>query len=182
MRQLFVATSTPIALNRTRGDFCKGVRLMAIDGVRFGMPDTPANADVFGRPGTTTNGRSIDGAYPQLRAIFLAETGTHIVVEAHITAWLNRRGSDRVPEHIHLMVSVENQKWSDRRTPRLVELPCTRGLSVEPLFGPVPRLPVSDIRWVMAGGESGPRARTYGATVDSRCPRPVSRCWRQHVR
>jgi len=74
MRQLFVATSTPIARDQTRGAFYKGMRLMAIDGVRFDMPDTPANAAAFGRPGTRRNGQPIDGAYPQLHAIFLAET------------------------------------------------------------------------------------------------------------
>ncbi len=84
MRQLFVVTSTPIALGRTRGAFYKGMRLMAIDGVRFDMPDTPANAAAFGRPGTRRNGESIEGAYPQIHAIFLAETGTHMVVEAYI--------------------------------------------------------------------------------------------------
>lgn len=84
MRQLFVATSRPIARGRTRGAFYKGMRLMAIDGVRFDMPDTPANAAAFGRPGTRRNGQSVDGAYPQLHAIFLAETGTHVVVEAYV--------------------------------------------------------------------------------------------------
>jgi hypothetical protein len=62
MRQLFVATSAPIAFHRTRGAFYKGMRLMAIDGVRFEMPDTPANAAAFGRPRTRRNGQSIEGA------------------------------------------------------------------------------------------------------------------------
>ncbi len=84
MRQLFVATSRPIALGQTRGAFYKGMRLMAIDGVRFDMPDTRANAAAFGRPGTRRNGQSIEGAYPQIHAIFLAETGTHLVVEAYL--------------------------------------------------------------------------------------------------
>ena len=84
MRQLFVATSAPIALDQTRGAFYKGMRLMAIDGVRFDMPDTPANAAAFGRPGTRRNGQFIEGAYPQIHAIFLTETGTHMVVEAYI--------------------------------------------------------------------------------------------------
>ena len=84
MRQLFVATSMPIAQDQTPGAFYKGMRLMAVDGVRFDMPDTPANAAAFGRPGTRRNGQSVDGAYPQLHAVFLAETGTHRVVEAYI--------------------------------------------------------------------------------------------------
>lgn len=32
-------------------------------------------------------------------------------------------------------------------------------LSVEPLLGPIPRLPLSNIDWVIVGGESGPGAR-----------------------
>ena len=34
-----------------------------------------------------------------------------------------------------------------------------RFLSVEPLLGPIPRLPLSGIHWVIVGGESGPGAR-----------------------
>lgn len=34
-----------------------------------------------------------------------------------------------------------------------------RFLSVEPLLGPMPRMPLSDIHWVIVGGESGPGAR-----------------------
>ena len=35
-----------------------------------------------------------------------------------------------------------------------------RFLSVEPLLGPIDRLPLSGIHWVIVGGESGPlRAR-----------------------
>jgi protein gp37 len=34
-----------------------------------------------------------------------------------------------------------------------------RFLSLEPLLGPLPRLPLSKIDWVIVGGESGPRAR-----------------------
>ena len=41
MRQLFLRTAAPIAVDRTRGAFYKGLRLMAIDGVTFDIPDTP---------------------------------------------------------------------------------------------------------------------------------------------
>jgi protein gp37 len=34
-----------------------------------------------------------------------------------------------------------------------------RFLSVEPLLGPIPRLPLTRIHWVIVGGESGPGAR-----------------------
>lgn len=46
-------------------------------------------------------------------------------------------------------------------------------LSVEPLLGPIPRLPLTDIDWVIVGGESGPGARTMKAewvrTIRDRC-------------
>ena len=35
----------------------------------------------------------------------------------------------------------------------------TKFLSVEPLIGPIPRLPLTGIDWVIVGGESGPGAR-----------------------
>jgi protein gp37 len=42
----------------------------------------------------------------------------------------------------------------------LVKVPAhTRFLSVEPLLGPLPKLPLTDIHWVIVGGESGPGAR-----------------------
>ena len=36
-------------------------------------------------------------------------------------------------------------------------------LSVEPLLGPIPRLPLTEIDWVIVGGESGPGARPMKA-------------------
>lgn len=62
------------------------------------------------------------------------------------------------PEHVWIGVSVENQRWTSRidalrRVPAAV-----RFLSCEPLLGPL-ELDLSGIHWVIAGGESGPRAR-----------------------
>ena len=82
LRLLFTATAQPIATDRTRGAFYRGMRLMAIDGVRFDLPDTPANAAAFGRPTTGRAGERVDGAYPQIHGIFLSETGTHLICEA----------------------------------------------------------------------------------------------------
>jgi protein gp37 len=36
-------------------------------------------------------------------------------------------------------------------------------LSLEPLIGPLPRLPLAGIHWVIVGGESGPGARPMEA-------------------
>ncbi|MEM7681518.1 MAG: phage Gp37/Gp68 family protein [Planctomycetota bacterium] len=50
-----------------------------------------------------------------------------------------------------------------------------RFLSVEPLLGPIPQLPVKDIHWVIVGGESGPGARPmqegWVRTIQRRCER-----------
>lgn len=54
-----------------------------------------------------------------------------------VIAWLLARGLDRVPPHIWLGVSVENQKWADIRIADLIAIPCVRFLSVEPMLGPV---------------------------------------------
>ena len=76
-----------------------------------------------------------------------------------VTAWLNEHGNDQVPNHIHLVVSVEDQKWADQRIPWLIKLPCVRGLSVEPLLAPIPRLalsrrPLGDRRWRIRSGRA----------------------------
>jgi protein gp37 len=60
---------------------------------------------------------------------------------------------------IWMGVSVESEDYTFRihdlrRVPAAV-----RFLSVEPLLGPIPRLPLSGIDWVIVGGESGPGAR-----------------------
>ncbi|MEO0474361.1 MAG: phage Gp37/Gp68 family protein [Planctomycetota bacterium] len=61
--------------------------------------------------------------------------------------------------NIWMGTSVENQSV----TSRVRELRGTRAivkfLSVEPLLGPIPRLPIAGMDWVIVGGESGPGAR-----------------------
>ncbi|MCH8241416.1 MAG: phage Gp37/Gp68 family protein [Planctomycetes bacterium] len=63
------------------------------------------------------------------------------------------------PSNVWLGTSVESALYVHRiRT--LQRIPAKiRFLSVEPLLGPIPRLPLSNIHWVIVGGESGPGAR-----------------------
>jgi protein gp37 len=65
------------------------------------------------------------------------------------------------PLNVWLGATVENQKLAAKRLPFLAEIPAkTRFLSCEPLLGPVDLSEWRDaIDWVIAGGESGPRAR-----------------------
>jgi protein gp37 len=52
-------------------------------------------------------------------------------------------------------VSVENASYTSRIA-HLREVPAAvRFLSVEPLLGPIPQLPLTGIHWVIVGGESG---------------------------
>jgi protein gp37 len=59
------------------------------------------------------------------------------------------------------MTSVENQDQAEKRIPTLIHVPAViRGLSVEPLLGPVDLTPWLDqVQWVIIGGESGRDAR-----------------------
>lgn len=63
------------------------------------------------------------------------------------------------PDNVWMGVSVENDQVVDR-VRDLARVPANvRFLSCEPLIGPLTRLPLQNIDWVIVGGESGPGAR-----------------------
>jgi protein gp37 len=63
------------------------------------------------------------------------------------------------PPHLWFGVSVEDRSKVSRIY-HLRQAPAQmRFLSIEPLIGEIPRLPLDDIDWVIVGGESGPSAR-----------------------
>lgn len=62
------------------------------------------------------------------------------------------------PDNVWMGVSVENQRWTRRIDDLRIVPAAVRFLSCEPLLGPV-NLDLTDIHWVIVGGESGPRAR-----------------------
>ena len=61
--------------------------------------------------------------------------------------------------HVWLGVSVENARVTGRIDILRTIPAAVRFLSVEPLIGPVGRLDLGGISWVITGGESGPGAR-----------------------
>lgn len=77
------------------------------------------------------------------------------------------------PSNVWQGVSVE----SDRYVPRVDDLrtvpAAVRFLSVEPLLGPIPRLPLDGLHWVIVGGESGggrrPMAPEWAQEIRDQC-------------
>ena len=63
------------------------------------------------------------------------------------------------PPNVWQGVSVETARYTSR-IDDLQQVPAAvRFLSVEPLLGPIPALPLDGISWVIVGGESGPKHR-----------------------
>ena len=63
------------------------------------------------------------------------------------------------PENVWMGVSIESAYYAYRAND-LAKVPAAiRFISGEPLLGPLPRLPLRGIHWVIVGGESGRHAR-----------------------
>lgn len=58
-----------------------GLRLLALDGTQFDLPDSTNNGDTFDGPSTTGG---VPFGFPQVRAVVLAEIGTHGVLDARL--------------------------------------------------------------------------------------------------
>ncbi len=63
------------------------------------------------------------------------------------------------PANIWMGTSIESADYAWRAKLLAKVGAAVRFLSVEPLLGPIPRLPLKRIDWVIVGGESGPGAR-----------------------
>jgi Insertion element 4 transposase N-terminal/Transposase DDE domain len=70
-QQVIELQATP----QTPGAFYAGLRLMALDGFVLDVPDSAANARLFGRPGSARS----PAAFPQARVLALCEVGTHVL-------------------------------------------------------------------------------------------------------
>jgi len=75
---LFHEVCQPLAIAETKDAFLFGLRLMAIDGTTEDVPDTAVNAAYFGR----STGARGDSAFPQVKAVYLCECGTHAICGA----------------------------------------------------------------------------------------------------
>jgi hypothetical protein len=79
MSQLFHQLVRPMATGETLGAFLNGLRIVAIDGTCFDVPDSDENARVFGHPSSRPGTQS---AFPKVRLVILVEAGTHIIFDA----------------------------------------------------------------------------------------------------
>jgi hypothetical protein len=75
MRQLHDEVVKPIATPATRGAWYRRWRVVSIDGSTLDVADEPANAEAFGRPGSSKG----TSAFPQIRFVSLVENGTHVL-------------------------------------------------------------------------------------------------------
>ena len=70
---LFASCCRPLCTPQTPGAYRFGRRLVAIDGSRQDVADTPANAAAFHRPSNQYG----PGPFPQIRLLLLSECGSH---------------------------------------------------------------------------------------------------------
>jgi protein gp37 len=63
------------------------------------------------------------------------------------------------PKNVWQGISVESKGYYDRIRSLQRTGAAVKFLSCEPLLGPLPRMPLKNINWVIAGGESGPGSR-----------------------
>jgi len=85
LHMLFDAVAGPVggsadgsAGDPVAGVFCCGLRVVSIDGSTSDLPDTKENAAFFSRPCNATR----DGAFPQVRWLVAAESGTGALIGA----------------------------------------------------------------------------------------------------
>ena len=79
MSRLFDSIARPQGTCETPGAFLGGLRVMAVDGTVLDVPDSEANAKVFGYPGSRKGTRA---AFPKIRVVLLIEAGTHLITDA----------------------------------------------------------------------------------------------------
>lgn len=81
LHMLFDAVAGPVGgpvAADAPGVFCCGLRVVSMDGSTTDVPNTPENDEYFGRPSNATR----DGAFPQVRWLVAAESGTGALVGA----------------------------------------------------------------------------------------------------
>jgi hypothetical protein len=80
VQMLFEQVAGPTGTDGDPGAFCCGLRVVSVDGTTTDVPDSGENAAFFGRP----SNQSRDGAFPQVRWLAAAESGTGSLLGAAV--------------------------------------------------------------------------------------------------
>lgn len=80
LHNVFLQVAGPTGNLEDPGVSCCGLRVVSVDGSVTDVPDSKANDQYFGRPSNQTR----DGAFPQLRWVVAAESGTGSLLGAAI--------------------------------------------------------------------------------------------------
>jgi len=84
LRELVQRCCVPLAEEEAHPEaFYAGLRLVALDGSCFELPDEADNVTVFGRPGSRTG----FSGYPQARCAVLVECASHAILGANLDAY-----------------------------------------------------------------------------------------------
>jgi hypothetical protein len=83
LHMLFDEVAGPVGAPDAAGVFCCGLRVVSMDGSTTDVPNSKANDEHFGRPSNATRA----GAFPQVRWLAAAESGTGALVGATIGAY-----------------------------------------------------------------------------------------------
>jgi hypothetical protein len=78
LHMLFEEVAGPVGAADAAGVFCCGLRVVLVDGSTLDVPTTPENDEHFGRGSNATRA----GAFPQVRWLAAAESGTGALVGA----------------------------------------------------------------------------------------------------
>jgi hypothetical protein len=98
LRGLMRQVCRPITTPETRGAFLFGLRLVALDSTVEAVPDSLANATVFGR----AHAKRGDSAFPQVRVVLLSECGAHTILDAGFCPIIFQNASARAVSYARL--------------------------------------------------------------------------------
>ncbi|MGA2513901.1 MAG: phage Gp37/Gp68 family protein [Candidatus Limnocylindrales bacterium] len=76
-----------------------------------------------------------------------------------VEAYYARSSARLLLQHVWLGTSIENDRWTGRADALRATPAAVRFISAEPLLGPLPSLDLTEIDWLIVGGESGAGAR-----------------------
>jgi hypothetical protein len=88
----------------------KGMPMVAMDGDKYKLPDTPANSAAFGRPSTSRGDEKLDAGYPQMHVNRLMAVGTRICIDV-IVKPCNTNDHTSAPALLRSVLSGELVFW-----------------------------------------------------------------------